>query len=99
MKIMALEKEVPEVGEEDYLPHLKAEAGRVWELYQAGVVREVYFRQEDQTAVLILECAGREEAQGVLKSLPLVQAGLIDFDVFTLTPYPGFARLFEQDQV
>ena len=95
MKIMALEKEVPGVMEDQYLPHLKAEAGRVWELYQAGVLREIYFRQEDQSAVLILECAGREGAREILGTLPLVRAKLIDFDIFTLTPYPGFARLFE----
>ena len=29
-------------------------------------------------------------------SLPLVAAGLIDFDLVPLKPYPGFARLFRE---
>ena len=32
--------------------------------------------------------------QQALDSLPLVQAGLIHFDVIPLVPYPGFMRLF-----
>jgi hypothetical protein len=45
---------------------------------------------------LILECADTNEAQHLLESLPLVQAGLIRFDVIPLIPYPGFERLFEE---
>jgi len=32
----------------------------------------------------------------VIDSLPLVAAGLIDFDLVPLKPYPGFARLFAE---
>jgi hypothetical protein len=41
-----------------------------------------------------LECQDVEEANEVISSLPLVQAGLIAFDLIPLIPYPGFARLF-----
>jgi hypothetical protein len=34
------------------------------------------------------------EAQRLLETLPLVQAGLITFEVIPLIPYPGFERLF-----
>jgi hypothetical protein len=44
---------------------------------------------------LILECADVEEANQLLDSLPLVQEGLIEFEVIPLVPYPGFERLFE----
>ncbi len=96
MKILALESELPGTPEEAFTPHLKAEAARVWELYRAGVVRELYFRQDWPGAVLILECADAEEASQVLDTLPLVQEGLIVFDVIPLIPYPGFSRLFDQ---
>jgi len=33
-------------------------------------------------------------AEAALDSLPLVQAGLIRFELIPLSPYPGFARLF-----
>lgn len=94
MKILAMEIETEGVKPEQYAPHLKAEARRVWELYQSGTIRELYFRADRSEAVLILECADGNEAQQTLESLPLVQAGLITFDIIPLVPYPGFARLF-----
>ena len=94
MRILAIEKEVPGVTDEQFRPHLKAEAFRAWELYQAGVLRELYFRADRPDAVLVLECASVEEARDVLDTLPLVKARLIAFDLIPLKPYPGFARLF-----
>ena len=85
---------MPGVTADDFRPHLKAEGRRAWELYQAGVFREMYFRADEEVAVLVLECADVAEAQAVLQSLPLVRAGLIAFDVIPLRAYPGFARLF-----
>jgi hypothetical protein len=94
MKILALEREIAGVTAGQYAPHLAAEASRVWELYQAGIIRETHFDAERHTAVLILECASTIEARRALDTLPLVQQGLISFDVIALVPYSGFARLF-----
>ena len=44
MRILAIEREVPDLSPDDFKPHLKAEAARAWELYQAGIFREMYFR-------------------------------------------------------
>lgn len=96
MKILAMEVEEDGVNPEQFAAHLKAEARRVWELYQNGVLRETYFRADRSQAVLLLECGDVVEAQQTLATLPLVQAGLIHFDVIPLVPYPGFARLFEE---
>ncbi|HEX5810152.1 MAG TPA: muconolactone Delta-isomerase family protein [Anaerolineales bacterium] len=95
MKIIAMEVESQGVTPEQYQPHLKAEARRAWELHQSGVIRELYFRADRPEAVLVLECEDAREASQVLCSLPLVEAGLISFEVIPLVPYPGFARLFE----
>jgi muconolactone delta-isomerase len=96
MKILAMEVEIDGVKAEQFAPYLQAEARRVWELYQSGTIRELYFRADHSEAVLILECVDVEEAQQTLESLPLVQAGLIHFHVIPLVPYPGFARLFRE---
>jgi len=96
MKILALEKEIPDTTPEQFAPHLKAEAARVWELYQSGHIREIYFRGDRSEAVLVLECVDADEAEDLLDSLPMVQAGLICFEVIPLIPYPGFERLFEE---
>ncbi|MCG3212063.1 MAG: hypothetical protein FOGNACKC_05710 [Anaerolineae bacterium] len=94
MKLLALERERPGATAEDFQRHARAEAARAWELHQAGVIRELYFRADRPEAVLVLECAGPDEARAALGTLPLVQAGLIDFELIPLTAYPGFARLF-----
>ena len=86
------------VTAEQFAPHLRSEASRAWELHQAGVIRELYFDAERHTAVLILECADAGEAERVLSTLPLVEQGLITFDVIPLLPYSGFARLFAAPQ-
>jgi len=95
MKILAIEKEMPDVTEEQFRPELlKAEAARAWELYQAGVLRELYFRQDRPEAVLVLECPTVQDAHDTLDTLPLVREHLIAFDLIPLCAYPGFARLF-----
>lgn len=55
MKILAIEREVLAVKDEQFKPHLKDEAVKVWELYQAGVFRELYFRHDQSSAVLVYE--------------------------------------------
>jgi muconolactone delta-isomerase len=96
MKILAIEREVPGIEESKFKPFLKQEAARVWELYQAGVIRELYFRQDQTSAVLILECEDVKDANSALNSLPLVREGLIAFDIIPLRAYPGFSRLFTE---
>ena len=94
MKILALEKEIPNSTPDKFAPHLKAEAARIWELYKSGQLREIYFHGDRSEAVLIFECADIEEAHQMLATLPMVREGLIRFEVIPLVPYPGFERLF-----
>jgi muconolactone delta-isomerase len=97
MKILAIEKEVPGVADRQFTPtRLKSEAARVWELHQAGTIRELYFRQDRSEAVLVLECKDTKEASEILNTLPLVNQGLILFELIPLVAYPGFARLFNE---
>lgn len=94
MKILAVEHEAPGSTPDQFQPHLQAEARRAWELYQQGIIRELYFDRDQHSAVLILECDELSQAHAALNTLPLVQAGLISFELRPLIPYPGFARLF-----
>lgn len=97
MKILALEIEVSGIRDEQFTTELLVEeAERVWELYQEGTIRELYFSQDQYEAVLILECKDSAEAQRVIDSLPLVKAELIKFRILPLVPYDGFARLFSK---
>jgi muconolactone delta-isomerase len=95
MKILALEHDSPDVTADQFtLALLRAEARCAWELQQAGVIRELYFRADRHAAVLMLECADVDEARSILGTLPLVRERLIGFELIPLVAYPGFARLF-----
>lgn len=100
MRILAIERSTPGVSDAQFTPELAAsEALRVWELYQAGTLRDLYFRDDEPSAVLMLECDGLPEAGEVLASLPLVVAGLIEFELLPLRAYPGFGRLFGEGEL
>ena len=95
MRILASEDEKQEASADDVQVLLIEEARRVWELHQEDYVREIYFRAEKTSAVLMLVCSDMEEARRRLSKLPLVLANLVDFELIPLVPYPGFSRLFE----
>ncbi len=96
LKILALEHELPNVTAGQFQTLAKEEARRVWQLTQAGILRECYFRADRNEAVLVLECLSVDEAQQVLSTLPFVQNRLISFELIPLKAYPGFERLFAE---
>jgi muconolactone delta-isomerase len=97
MKILALEHELPNINAEAFSLHAAAEARRAWELQQAGILRELYFRADRTDAVLVLECGSPAEAEEVLETLPFVKEGLIAFELIPLRAYSGFERLFASE--
>jgi hypothetical protein len=98
MKILALERELPDATTALFQRYGKDEARMAWDLYRRNLIRELYFRADQHTAVLMLECASTEEAAQWLSGLPFVQHGLIVFDLIPLAAYDGFSRLFEQKE-
>lgn len=98
MKILALELEISGASSEDFQKLADAEARRVWELIQEEKIREISFRRERDSAVILLECQDPEEAEGILATLPMVKNGLIEFELVPLKPYPGLARLFDSEK-
>ncbi len=94
MKILALSHDIPGATAEQFGPLLKPEAACVWELYKAGVIREIYMRPDTSTVMIILECTSVDEARAALETLPLVRERLIAFEIAALEPYLGYARLF-----
>jgi len=94
MKIIAIEKELSNAKTIDFRKNAKAEAKALWQLYLKGIVREVYFKKDENLAVLILEIKNKQSANRELNKLPFVNKRLIKFDLIPLKPYPGFQRLF-----
>ncbi len=95
MKILALEKEYPGKTAQEFREYAEAEARKAWDLYQSDSIREIYFRGDQNSAVIMLECEDLQEAEAVLAELPFVKNKLIRFELIPLVPYPGFERLFK----
>ncbi|MBK7031465.1 MAG: hypothetical protein IPH45_20740 [Bacteroidales bacterium] len=92
MKLLAIEKELTQVNWDEQSEVLNNEAYRVYQLFQEGVIREIYFN-ENENAVIVLESKSKDEANEVLGTLPLVSAGMIGFELMELHPYTGFSRI------
>ena len=97
MKILAIEHELPGAVTEGFHRFAQEEARRAWDWLQAGLIRELYFRSDRDEAVLVLECVSVEDAERILRELPFVREGLIDFELIPLKAYPGFERLFARE--
>lgn len=95
MKIIAIERELRQLSGDSAAALYKAEARQVYALYLRDALREIYLTEEN-CAVVILECSGLDEAKQLLATLPLVQSGIIEFELHKLLPYRGFGRLMEQ---
>lgn len=96
MKVLALGRDLVPQDDPRFVELRPPEARRVWDLYQADILREIYFRADRPNGVLVFEVADLSAAREAVESLPLVAAGLIAFDLVPLRPYPGFARLFRE---
>lgn len=94
MRILAIEKDLQPLDPQLHKDLLREEAARVWTLTKEEVIRDIWFTRQNRRAILMLECANEEEARRHLDTLPLVRAGLIDFEIDGLRPYNGFDRLF-----
>ncbi len=94
MKIIAIEKELTQIAGDDAAALYKAEARQVYALYLRDALREIYLTEE-HCAIIMLECADMEEAKQLLDTLPLVQAGVIAFNLHELHPYRGYGRLMQ----
>ncbi len=80
----------------DFGPYEADEASRVWELYTAGTLKEIYLMTDHIGAVILLECADRVEAERLMHSLPMFQAGLFDVTITSLGLWPEMTRMLRE---
>ena len=93
MRILCIDRPLPGATFERYKPHLQAEVRHTWEAYKTGVVRDIYLRQDRPGVAIFLECSSVDEAKAALAELPLVKAGLIDFEVIPLGAFTNWEML------
>ena len=97
MKVLAIGHARSGISWEHIALYVGEEARRVWELHESDLVREFYLRADDQPGVvLVFECEDMTEAGRLVAALPMVEAGLLHFEVIPLRPYRGFRELLER---
>lgn len=67
----------------------------LWDLHMAGVVREMYGRQDNAGIVFIAEAPNAEALNTALSTLPFLQSGLLVGDAIALTPFADIALAFK----
>jgi hypothetical protein len=94
MKIVAISKRLPGADVQKIIALGEQETRAAWALYKQGIARELCFDKEQSKGVIVFEAADHAEARRALATLPLVQAGQIDFDLYTMGPYAALENLF-----
>jgi hypothetical protein len=85
MKVMAIGTLKPLTPEQRrrYLP---AEVPATLQLYLDGKMEQFWLRDREAGVIFLMSVDSVEEADGLLKALPLGQAGLLTFDLMPIGP-------------
>jgi hypothetical protein len=73
-------------GAADPAPYVQAETARVDELIAAGIAEHCYVTVDHSGAYLVVNTRDRTEAESVMQTLPMAQAGLLEFTFVELAP-------------
>ena len=73
-------------GAADPARYEQAEIARVGEFIAAGVAEHCYVTADHSGAYLVVNTADRAEAESIMQTLPMAQAGLLQFTFVELAP-------------
>ena len=96
MQVLAIDKMSKHITEEELIPHLPKELAATVKLYLEEKIRTFYFRKDRPGVVFIMEAESLEEAKGMLDKLPLVELGILDFDLIPIGPLAPLENLLPQ---
>jgi len=88
MKVLAISQLDPT---KDTSALVAQEGRRVYELYDSGLITDMYWKADNSGAVLILEADDLDHAREQINSLPLVRHAMT---AFTYIPIAPLASLF-----
>ncbi len=97
MQILALSRRLPGVSDAQLTPLATAAAAAAFALYAEGSFRSMHLLPDRPGAMVVPECADLDQARQVMAGLPMVKAGLIDFDYSRMLPYTAVASLFRDE--
>ena len=84
----------PNVNWKEQEQILKQEAKVLWNLQKKGVIRSIWFTKNTREAILIIEAEDSIKTKEIVDTFPLVEEGLISYDIVELVAYDGYERLF-----
>ncbi len=88
--------------DEDFMAYANAESNQARQLYTDGFIRQIWHRADVPGACILLEAESEAHAREILRTLPLMRAGMLEVTIVPLKPYMGFApepRLRDQGPV
>ena len=98
MKLICSLVAKPTASPARFMSYEEPESARVWELYTAGMLKEIYLRTDLIGAAIILQCGSQSEAEAAINSLPMVKAGLFDVSYMVLGEWPEMTRMLGEHQ-
>ena len=93
MKVLVLLKLAADAKPADLAALEAPEAQRVWELYEAGDLLEIYLFADGSGAALVLRAGDADAALALTQSLPMVAAGKLEPQALPLTVWPQMSKL------
>jgi hypothetical protein len=94
MKLLAIIDVVAGVATEEIRTEIPNELKGSWTLFAAGALREAYATSSPTRVVFILEAPDAAHAAIDLGKLPLIQAGLLRYELIELLPFTNWSVLF-----
>src|SRR2546430_1584213 len=96
MRILAVTTLTPHATPNAIRSLLPAETEHIKRLFEQGVIVEGYIDTQSSQVYLMLEFPNVAEAEAILSTLPLVQAGLITFTYAPLVGLPAIAQSLQE---
>ena len=75
----------------DFAAHAEAERAQARALYAEGFIRQIWQRGDIPGACILVEADSEAHVRERLNTLPLYEAGMIEFSIIPLKPYAGFS--------
>jgi muconolactone delta-isomerase len=77
-------------AEVEFAARVEEERAQARALYAEGFIRQIWQRGDVPGACIVVEADSEAHARERLNTLPLYQAGMIEFSLIPLNPYTGF---------
>lgn len=97
-KVLAIGKLQAPLTPEQRAAIMPREVPDTVQLYLDGGIDQFYSRQDGKGPLFVLNANSTEAAQELMNKLPLVQAGLLEFDFIELGPLRPLRLLFNHDK-